>query len=88
VEVQWPSGTITTVENPEINTTVTLVEADCLFDAEPITTTGDVVLCPGETIDLTAPAGYEYNWNQDMGSSQTITVSEAGNYYVVLNQVW
>ncbi|MFT4660948.1 MAG: hypothetical protein ACI8XB_001219, partial [Patiriisocius sp.] len=87
VEVIWPSGTVTTVDDPQINSTVTLIEADCLFEADDITASGPVTICPGESIELSAPGGYEYNWNQELGSGQTVTVSEPGNYYVIMSEI-
>ncbi len=49
--------------------------------AEP-TTPGDVILCDGESVDLTAPfSAISYDWSTG-DDQQTITVDEAGTYSV------
>ena len=49
-----------------------------------ITASGSTVLCPGETVELTAPDGFaEYLWSNG-AITQTITVSEGGSYNVVV----
>lgn len=46
----------------------------------PIQDSDERLLCPGETIDLSAPAGATvYNWSNG-SSTQTISVSQSGTY--------
>ncbi len=50
-----------------------------------ITATGDPFLCEGETVELSAPEGYAYQWSNG-AESRSIVVSESGEYSVrVLN---
>lgn len=46
-----------------------------------ITTSGTTELCDGASVTLTAPAGFSYLWSSGQ-TSQSITVSTAGNYSV------
>lgn len=82
--VKWPSGTVTTIENPEINTTHDVSEAGCLLPGSQLIVVGETSICPGESVTLEAPAGFdEVTWSNG-ASGQTITVSEPGNYSAVL----
>ena len=81
--IKWPSGIITSLDNPAINTTHHMIEADCLTDASEINIEGETTICPGESVTLNAPDGFEsYLWSN--GSEETsITVSEPGTYSAV-----
>ncbi|MBR5027728.1 MAG: S8 family serine peptidase, partial [Bacteroidales bacterium] len=47
-----------------------------------IVVSGATRICPGNTVTLTAPSGYaQYIWNTG-DTSRSITVSQAGSYYV------
>lgn len=83
--IKWPSGVQTIIDNPDINTTHNVPEAECLLDASVITANGDVSFCPGGSVQLTAPAGFSgYSWSNGE-TSQTITVTEAGSYSAVMD---
>ncbi len=66
------------------DTRIVTVEA---LPAKPvITVTGKTVLCPGESVTLTAPAGYAtYRWS-NLATTQSITVTGGGNYTVVVRE--
>lgn len=83
IVIKWPSGIITNVENPAINTTHNLIEANCLLGESTLTLQGAANFCEGQSTILEAPTGYDsYQWsNGQTGSS--ITVTESGNYKVV-----
>ncbi|MEM7161531.1 MAG: FG-GAP-like repeat-containing protein [Bacteroidota bacterium] len=83
VEVIWPSGTVVVIENPDINQLHIIPEADCLLGDNEIQVNGDLTICPGETVELIADAGYEYTWSNGE-DSQSITVDSGGNYSVIL----
>ena len=85
VVVKWPSGLMTTIEHPAINTTLTIseVDANCFADAITIEADGATAICPGETVQLTAPEGIQYLWSNG-DTTQTITVATPGNYNVIL----
>lgn len=83
VVVKWPSGMVTVLENPEINMTHVMYEVGCMLPSSEISAIGNTVLCPGQSVQLTAPAGFTYSWS-DGQTAQTITVSEPGNYNAIL----
>lgn len=49
-----------------------------------ITANGPTTICPGYSLDLTTDGGTNYLWSTG-ATSQTITVSEAGNYSVTFD---
>ncbi|NND94399.1 MAG: T9SS type A sorting domain-containing protein [Flavobacteriales bacterium] len=79
--VTWPSGVMTVLTGVDINQTIVVPEAECIFEAEEVETSGSTTICAGDEVTLTAPDGYEYLWNTG-ATSQSITVAEAGNYSV------
>ncbi|MGB0425045.1 MAG: immunoglobulin domain-containing protein, partial [Flavobacteriales bacterium] len=83
VVITWPSGTTTVLEDPEINTFHEVLEAPCQIASVEIVASGELVLCPGESVMLTAPNGYTYDWSNGT-DVESITVTESGNYSVVV----
>lgn len=84
VIVKWPSGMVTELTNPDINTTHHMYEAGCILDPNEIAVNGSTNICPGETITLSAEEGFEsYSWSTG-DDTQTIEVSEPGTYSVLL----
>ena len=80
--VHWPSGQITVLENPAIDQYHNLLEAPCMTDVS--VTVDNTVLCPGESTTISASAGFEsYSWSNG-ASTESIEVSEAGNYSVTV----
>lgn len=83
VVVRWPSGLITSYDDLDINQNHHLIEAECLLDESEIAYDGELNLCPGQTLTLEAPAGFDtYTWSNG-ADSQMLEVSEPGNYSVV-----
>lgn len=83
VVVHWPSGVVDVVKNPDINSTLTITEGStCNLPDFNLSTSGVAVLCPGESLTISAPAGYDYLWSNGM-VSQNIEVYEPGNYSLV-----
>lgn len=83
VEIAWPAGTTTTLENPDINTFHGVVEAPCQIADVQISTQGSTDLCPGETLTIEAPEGYIYSWSNGE-ETQNIEVTESGNYSLIV----
>ncbi|MFK7809898.1 MAG: FG-GAP-like repeat-containing protein [Saprospiraceae bacterium] len=84
IVIKWPSGIITNLENPAINQTHNLVEAECLLTESELQVDGDLMICEGESVTLNAPDGFnEYLWSNGQ-TSQSITVSNSGNYSATL----
>ncbi|MFN0033364.1 MAG: FG-GAP-like repeat-containing protein [Flavobacteriales bacterium] len=83
VVVKWPSGAVTSIDNPEINTTLTITELECQLPAVEITVDGNTSICPGDEVVLSVPAGDSYTWSNG-GTSQSITVTTGGNYSAIV----
>ncbi len=83
VVVKWPSGLITTLNNPEINTVYEVIEAPCIADPSTISSVGATSICPGEMVTLSAQAGDSYTWSNG-ATTQTIEVSQSGTYYAIV----
>ncbi len=84
VIVKWPSGVITKLESPQINTSLNIAEAECVLDASTITINGSDHICAGETVELLAPGGFEnLQWSTG-GSNPSLEVSEPGSYSLFL----
>lgn len=83
VLVKWPSGIVTTINNPAINQTHFVLEAGCLNDPVQLTASGSTSLCEGSTVTLSAPAGVSYNWSNGQ-TTQSIEVSSPGSYTAVV----
>ncbi|MBK9017862.1 MAG: VCBS repeat-containing protein [Saprospiraceae bacterium] len=83
VVVKWPTGIKTTLLNPSINTTLNIPEAGCLLPQTQVTVMGETEICPGETVLLSLPDGFTYEWSNGE-ATQTLTVSLSGNYSAVL----
>ncbi|MFZ6052310.1 FG-GAP-like repeat-containing protein [Halocola ammonii] len=82
--ISWPSGIEQTIQNPDINQYHELEEIGCVNEVADLTVDGETEICPGETVEITAPDGASsYDWSNGE-SGQTITVSEAGNYSATL----
>lgn len=82
--VHWPSGKVDVVKNPTINQKNTITEGGtCTLPGFSLNQTGTIILCPGESSDLQAPAGADYLWSNGL-VSQVINVSSPGNYSVVV----
>mgnify|MGYP000421190291 CR=1 FL=1 len=83
IVVKWPSGIVTTLDDPGVNDTYTMIEAECLLPGVTLTVIGDAEICPGETVEIVAPAGYGYQWNNG-SDDQSITIGESGTYNVTM----
>ncbi len=83
--IKWPSGNTDVIQSPDVNTFLTVVEGGCGGDQVALEVNGDLELCPGESVTITAPEGYDsYDWNVE-GTSNTLTVSEPGLYFVLID---
>jgi len=81
--VKWPSGLITEIDNPTINTMLDVYETGCYLGSFTTTVNGPTTKCPNEMVELTAPDGYAYEWNNG-STDQVIQVFDAGNYTVTV----
>ncbi len=83
IVIKWPSGIETIIDNPSINTTHDIPEADCLLAESSIQVNGNVEFCQGGSVELVAPSGFSnYTWSNGE-TTQSITVTTGGNYNVI-----
>ncbi len=81
VIVRWPSGMVTSLQNPAINTQLNIIESSCTLDPIEIAVSGNTEICEGQTVSLSAPEGNSYAWSNG-SNTQSIEVSQDGNYSV------
>jgi len=81
--VKWPSGMVSTIDNPAINTTHNVAEVGCMLPESILEVIGVTTLCEGDEVTLTAPAGDSYTWSNG-AETQSITVSNPGNYSAII----
>lgn len=80
--IYWPSGIVTVIENPAIDTVHEIIEEDCAAPVVSIVAQGSTEICENGsvTLNLTSDIG-TYLWSNGANTS-SITVSAAGNYSV------
>lgn len=81
IVVRWPSGVIDVYEDIISDQFVTLLENNCITPPSTIVANGPTTFCTGDDVTLTAPAGFNYLWNNG-ATSQSITVNAPGTYNV------
>lgn len=82
--VRWPSGVIQTEYDININSQVQLLEGGCLAAAPSINVSGATVFCTGDSVVLSATAGYDtYSWSSGE-TTPSLTVFQQGNYKVTV----
>ncbi|MEZ4963471.1 MAG: FG-GAP-like repeat-containing protein [Saprospiraceae bacterium] len=91
VIVRWPSGIVSIIENPAVDATLQVIEVKGLLAPTQLSLNGghqingETTLCPGETLDIIAPAGFvQYKWSNGQAAGPVLTVSEAGTYSCIL----
>ncbi len=90
VVVRWPSGQVSKILCPiPANQFINVVEGNpsCLLACSSvnITASGSTTICPGDVLTLEAPVGpYTYLWSTG-ATTQSINVTSAGTYNVVVS---
>ena len=83
LKIKWPSGITTTLHDLTADSAYLVPEADCLLPFTFLENDG-YELCPGDTIQLTAPTGFaQYLWSNGREDS-SIQITEPGRYFAVL----
>lgn len=83
IVIKWPSHLKTVIPNPSINTSLDVIEGECILEQTAIQIEGAPEICEGSTVTLTAPDGFaSYSWSNGM-TSQSIEVGVPGIYSVV-----
>lgn len=84
VVISWPSGLTQVIESPQIDQFLSVKESSCIAPEAVVTSPASAfVLCPGQSLTLNAPEGYDYLWSTGE-TTQSIDVSAAGEYNVRL----
>ncbi len=86
VTVRWPSGHIDKVYQPAVDQYATMKEGGCFMPNVEINAIGSTVFCTGQSITVTAPAGYTYLWNTG-DTTQSISVDTASTYRVTVTSI-
>ena len=87
IVIRWPAGTLQTIINPVADQFMTIIENDCVSPVASITTSiNPLVLCAGQTANLSAPSGYTYLWS-DGSTAQNLTAASEGEYIVTISTV-
>lgn len=82
--IYWPSGLVSVIENPEVDTWHNVVETVCSAPGGEIVATGDTDLCPGETVVLEiVEVGGAYIWSNGSHEAE-LEVSGDGNYSLIV----
>ena len=82
--VRWPSGTVNIFDDVTGNQCLQIIE-ECTAPEAIVEADGPTTFCTGENVVLEAPPGLIYEWSTG-DVTQTITVTEAGNYYVLVSE--
>jgi hypothetical protein len=80
--IYWPSGIVTVIENPAIDTVHEVIEEECAAPVVSIEAEGSTNICVDGSVTLSiANATESFFWSTGANTS-SITVSQAGNYSV------
>ncbi|MBX7107459.1 MAG: FG-GAP-like repeat-containing protein [Chitinophagales bacterium] len=87
IVINWPSGAVTSIMNPAVDQFIDVVENECTTPDLTISNSGGTVICPGETVTLSAsavPSDYSYLWSNG-ATTQSVEVGETGDYSVKIS---
>ncbi len=81
--IRWPSGVVTRLIHPVIDTSHIIPESDCLLSSLHLDVSGPIQLCSWESISLSGPEGFiRYEWSNG-DTTQFTTIDSAGHYFLV-----
>lgn len=82
--INWPSGIDQKEYNLSINTTLQILEGGCIATAPTLTANGPTTFCTGESVILSAPAGFaSYTWSNGATTNE-IEVTTPGIYALTI----
>lgn len=81
VVIRWPSGIVQTIENPQVDQFLTVIEQQCVSPEAIVTVDGPAILCAGQALTMSAPAGFEYLWSNGE-TTQSVQITSSGEYNV------
>lgn len=80
--IHWPSGSAETIYNVSADQFMTVIENNCISPEALLSSNdSDNILCPGDSLVLSVPAGYNYLWS-DSTTAASLIVHQAGEYNV------
>ncbi len=83
--ISWPAGGSQTIYAPAVDQFLTIIENTCVSPPSNLVANGPLHICAGQTLTVTAPAGYNYLWsNGDMTPS--INITQIGEYNVQITE--
>ncbi|NUN99964.1 MAG: VCBS repeat-containing protein [Saprospiraceae bacterium] len=86
IVVKWPSGQVDTYFDLDADQFITLIEGTCISPDVALAADGPLTFCSGESVTLSAPAGFSnYTWSNG-STGDAILVTESGVYSVVVNE--
>lgn len=84
VVVRWPSGAREVLTQPTVDQYLTVFEKKCAVDAVVLDVPGDATFCLGDSLVLTAPAGFAaYAWSNG-ATGRSTTAFTQGDYQVTV----
>ncbi len=85
VTVRWPSGLVETFTDIAADQTITIIEGTCISPVAAVTSDDAFVVCGnGDSLSLSANAGFDYAWNTG-ATTQSIDVVAPGYYQVTID---
>ncbi len=81
LKITWPNGNVDIHENVTANQFITVIEGVCISPNVSVQVSGPTTICDGESVALTAPEGFNYEWSTGE-TTQTINAMAAGSYSV------
>ncbi len=81
VIVRWPKGLVTHLYNRPADQFITIIEGQCSSPDNLIAFNGPSVLCAGQSVTMSAPAGYAYLWSTG-DTTQSISTATLGDFTV------
>jgi hypothetical protein len=82
--VRWPSGQVDEYTELAANQFVSLIEGQCISPEATVSVDGSPVFCTGDSVLLTAPAGYDYLWSTGE-TTQSIWAANEGGYTAIVS---
>ncbi len=86
LKIYWPSGTTDTYVDLNVNQFINVLEGQCISPNANISADGPTTICSGESVNLSAPAGFNYLWSNNE-TSQSIAVNASGFYNVTITDM-
>jgi hypothetical protein len=86
VAIHWPSGAKDVIINPLADQYIKVQEGGCVLPQINLEVIGNTTFCSGDSVVLTAPAGFSYLWNTG-DTTQTIVATQQNTYFAAVTTV-